>query len=51
MTPDECSWSVEQPKQAGGEGILVISMEKQEGKPWAELELPGTSLPGRIDVD
>ena len=35
VTPDECSWSL------GGEGALVITMEKGDARPWASLELPG----------
>ena len=38
VTPDECSWSL-----ADGPA-LVVSMEKAEGKPWTQLELPGMSL-------
>ena len=47
VTPDECSWSVEGGGKGGdGGGVLVISMEKGEARPWAELALPGTALPG-----
>lgn len=47
VSPDECSWSVESGgKGSDGGGVLVVSMEKGEARPWAELALPGTSLPG-----
>lgn len=47
VSPDECSWSVESGSKGGdGGGVLVISMGKGEERPWAELALPGTALPG-----
>ena len=47
VTPDECSWSVEAAKSGGdGGSVLVISMEKASARPWAELTLPGSALPG-----
>lgn len=54
VSPDECSWSVESGSKGGGGaaaadgfgGTLVISMEKGEARPWADLILPGTAMPG-----
>jgi hypothetical protein len=51
VTPDECSWSVEggggvKGAADGFGGVLVISMEKGEARPWADLILPGTAMPG-----
>ena len=34
VTPDECTWTLDK------EGTLIVTMEKADARPWADLTLP-----------